>query len=119
MVKKRDLILAGAFIILGVMLTILIRLSKKPGSKVVLYINGIRTETYSLKEEGTYFIETEDGKNSFRIEDGTVRMEAADCPDQVCIHMGRIESKGETIVCLPHKVVLQIEGGTSAHYDIR
>ena len=38
----------------------------------------------------------------------------ADCPDQVCIRMGKISKTGENIVCLPHKLVVQLEGDSAA-----
>lgn len=119
MVKTRDLILAAVLIVIGVMLTIGIRLIMKPGASVAVYIDGKKTETYHLEDDGVYQIQTEGGINSFHIENGVVWMESADCPDGLCIRMGKIEREGETIVCLPHKVVLQIEGGESAEYDIK
>lgn len=119
MVKKRDLIMAAVFILIGVMLTIGMRFFMKPGARVVVYIDGESAEAYSLKEDGVYQIQTEAGSNSFRIEHGSVWMESADCPDKLCIHMGKVGKNGETIVCLPHKLVLQIEGGEASDYDIK
>ena len=41
--------------------------------------------------------------------DGTkVYMESADCPNQICVHHGAISHTGETIVCLPNRVVIEI-----------
>ena len=37
-------------------------------------------------------------------------MEDADCPDRLCVKQGRIKKVGESIVCLPHKVVIEIVG---------
>lgn len=50
------------------------------------------------------------GTNTIRIEPGRVRMAAADCPDQICVRMGW--SSGQTIVCLPHRVVLRFKENT-------
>ena len=36
-------------------------------------------------------------------------MKEADCPDKYCVKQGKIKNVGETIVCLPHKVVVEIE----------
>ena len=41
-------------------------------------------------------------------EDGTVSMTEADCPDHLCVKQGKIKEFGESIVCLPNKVVLEI-----------
>ena len=44
------------------------------------------------------------------IEDGAARMEDADCPDQICVRQGKIRAQGETIICLPNRVVVRITG---------
>ena len=46
--------------------------------------------------------------NVCEIRDGQVRMIEADCPDQLCVDMKAISAEGETIVCLPHKVVVEV-----------
>jgi hypothetical protein len=38
-------------------------------------------------------------------------MTAADCPDKLCVKQRSIAKEGETIVCLPHRVVVKISGG--------
>lgn len=41
-------------------------------------------------------------------EDGTVRMLAADCPDQICVNHREIRESMDNIICLPHRLVLEI-----------
>ncbi|WP_203623795.1 MULTISPECIES: NusG domain II-containing protein [unclassified Lacticaseibacillus] len=36
----------------------------------------------------------------------------ANCPDQVCVKKGRISKPGQTIVCLPHKLLVEIKSST-------
>ncbi len=40
-----------------------------------------------------------------------VRVEEADCPTQDCVHTGHISRGGQSIVCLPARVIIQLEGG--------
>ena len=40
-------------------------------------------------------------------------MTDADCPDKLCVKTGRISKTGETIVCLPHRVVVEIIGAAA------
>ena len=47
------------------------------------------------------------------VKDGKVSVTEADCPDKVCVNTGEISKSGDTIVCLPHKLVVEIEGSTS------
>lgn len=62
--------------------------------------------TYPLDEDQEIFI---GDTNICRIQDGQVSMIWADCPDQVCVHTRAIENGGGTIVCLPNRIVLEIE----------
>lgn len=54
-------------------------------------------------------------KNIFEIRGEVVDMIEAECPDQLCVLHNPISKPGETIVCLPNKVVLEIKGGTGTN----
>lgn len=54
----------------------------------------------ALPEAGSY--------NLIFVADGKVTMEAADCRDQICVHHKPIISERESIICLPHKLVVEI-----------
>ncbi|MCI1986526.1 MAG: NusG domain II-containing protein [Lactobacillus sp.] len=38
-----------------------------------------------------------------------IQISEADCPDQVCVRKGKIAKPGQTIVCLPHKLLIEIK----------
>ncbi len=46
--------------------------------------------------------------NVVQVETGKISMYSATCPDHICMKTGAISKPGETIVCLPHKVVITI-----------
>jgi hypothetical protein len=46
--------------------------------------------------------------NTIEVRDNQIRIKAATCSDQVCVLTGFISKPGETIVCLPHKLVIEI-----------
>ena len=48
------------------------------------------------------------GVNKITIKDGQVFMKEADCPDQYCVKHRTISKTNETIVCLPHKLVVEV-----------
>ena len=48
------------------------------------------------------------------VEPGRIRVSQANCPDQVCVEMGAISDGTVPIVCLPHKLVIEIVGGAEA-----
>ena len=41
-------------------------------------------------------------------------VEASDCPTQDCVHTGRISRDGQSIVCLPARVIVQLTGGADS-----
>lgn len=49
------------------------------------------------------------GHNTIIIEDETICITESDCPDQLCVHMGKAAKPGENIVCLPHKLIIEIK----------
>lgn len=57
------------------------------------------------------------GKNIVEIENGKVKIVDADCPDKVCVKDGARSNPGEMLVCLPHKVVVQIKGQNNTNTD--
>ena len=42
-----------------------------------------------------------------------IRVEEADCPTQDCVHTGRISRAGQSIVCLPAQVAVQLGGAAT------
>lgn len=55
-------------------------------------------------------IKTQYGSNTLRISDKEVCVLDADCPDKLDVKQGAIRKSGETIVCLPNKLVIKISG---------
>lgn len=109
--RKNTLILAAALLVL-LLLGLLVqrRLLKKPGLRAVVEVNGERAAVLPLSEEQALVLD-ETGYNRVRVSDGAVFMEEADCPDQVCVKTGRVDQPGGVIACLPHRVIVYVEGG--------
>lgn len=55
-------------------------------------------------------INSEYGYNLIEIGDEKVRVIEADCPDKIDVRQGYISKIGETIVCLPNKMIVEIKG---------
>ena len=49
--------------------------------------------------------------------DGAVYVASSDCPNQDCVHSGAISRAGQSIVCLPARVAVTLEGSAS-DYDL-
>ena len=83
--------------------------------KVTVKVNGELKGTYSLAEDQT--IENNGGTNILQIKNGKADMTEADCPDQLCVNQRAISRQGESIICLPHKVVVEVESSESSELD--
>ena len=88
-----------------------------PGGKAVVYVDGEVFKTYDLNQDGEFLIETEDGQNRLVIKEGKADMTEADCPDGLCVKQHAIHKTGQTIVCLPHRVVVEVENGQNNELD--
>ncbi len=66
----------------------------------------------------TIDIRTQYGYNKIEIGDGKVRVIDADCPDKLDVKQGWISKSGEIIVCLPHKLTIEIVGENEADDEI-
>ena len=111
MIKKADIILAVALIILSVVFIICFSTLRPEGNRVVITINNEVFGEYSLSEDAEIEVKTDLGFNKVIIKEGKAWVVDADCPDKYCVAHNKIESVGEMGVCLPHKLVVEIRGG--------
>lgn len=63
------------------------------------------------QEEQVIEIRTDHGNNILKVHDYGIEMIEADCPDKVCLSFGFVDQKNQSIVCLPHKVLVEVDGG--------
>lgn len=86
--------------------------------RVIVYQNGEKTSEYSLGKEQTIPIScNEGGYNLLKIDTDGVSVEDADCPDKICVNHRKISKGGESIICLPHKLVIELESDTTEELD--
>ena len=83
--------------------------------RVVIEVDGEIFADYDMDEvKGIIPISTENGgENRVWVQEDLVFMDSANCPDQTCVKQGVIKDGTVPIVCLPHKVIVRIEGGES------
>ena len=134
-IKRNDLILAAAILLISGVLWLLISFSGKMGGRISIRVDGQLYGTYLLNEDreivigphtadhdaGTGSTETDKRmsawRNVLKIQAGQASMIEADCPDLICVHHKPISRQGESIVCLPHKVIVEVTGEESAQED--
>lgn len=71
---------------------------------------GVSCEWYEVRPDLPSVVPEEAGYNLLAVSASGITMEAADCRDQICVHHIPIRGAGESIICLPHKLVAEIVG---------
>lgn len=117
---KKDYVVIGLAVLLIAGFSVFSYFSRNSGERVIIRRDGETVEDVPLNRDGRYEIRDEDGEvtNIVVVEDGEAYMLEATCPDHLCLSMGKIDSDGETVVCLPNRVVVEIEGGEASEVDM-
>ena len=109
-IKKSDIILLIILVVIGLASTVLVAMSKTGGDTVIIEQNGKMYGKYSLFEDRTVTIEGKHSRNVVTIAGGKVVMSESTCKNQICARHSAISAGGESIICLPNRVVVRIEG---------
>ncbi len=115
---KNDIILAVVLLLISVAGLLLYKTFQIEGDFAVVLIDGKESTRFSLDEDTEYVITTSSGTNTLVIKDGKADIISADCPDGICADHAPISKSGETIVCLPHGVVVRVESGKESDIDM-
>ena len=113
---RNDILLCVALLSIALIAFLIFKIGMKEGNYAVVIIDGVEKQRYSLGENQSHIIKNGDFYNKLVIEDGKAYVESANCKDKICVSHREISNTGETIVCLPHKLVISVEskGETNA-----
>lgn len=119
---RSDIILISIVLLVGAFALIVQHLSMKTGGTVKVYLDGKEVRSLSLDKDTEYKIVVASGKerlsddaaeaeeyNILVIKNGKAYISDADCHEQICVKHNAISKTGETIVCLPHSLVIEVE----------
>ncbi len=112
----RDLILIVLLLAVAAVLYVAVGRPKDEGVTLVVRVNGEVAARYPLEQNGVY--ELNGGTNTLTVEDGLAWISEADCPDHICMRMGKIHLSGQVITCLPNLLTVTVEGGEDLGVDI-
>jgi len=111
----RDGVLIAGLLLLSALLWLFLR-PGETGAAVVVTIAGEEAGRYSLYEEQTITLGGED-YNVLQIRDGQAAVIEANCGDHTCVRTGTVSKAGQSIICLPHELVVKIVGGERSDVD--
>ena len=110
-VIKHDVIFIVSLLLAVSLLGLGFYLFRGEGDTVTVTVDGEPFGTYRLSQNRTVEIRTGEGGsqlNRLIVQDGKAYIEYASCPDGICAAHKPISRRGESIVCLPHRVVVTV-----------
>lgn len=109
--KKHDFILIIGIVLIAAISFVFYRyMPRENGASVEITIDQKLYKTLSLNKNTSLSIPSSGNHtNHLVIKNGTAYITAADCPDKLCVHQKKISHNGETLICLPHKVVITVK----------
>ena len=118
-VRKNDIIMLSCIaVLIFVSYGLRIHSMMNNGSTIEITVDGKVYGRYALEQDQRIPVEIDDEtKNIVVIADGEAYMAEASCPDKLCIHQGRIESRSQSIVCLPNRVIVTVIDGEEPEID--
>lgn len=111
MIKKADAILIAVLIAVTAAFCTVRFLSSDKGGVAVVSVNGEIYGEYDINTDISKTVTTEYGSNTIVIKNGKVSVSDADCPDKYCVHHIPVKNEGDMIVCLPHRLTVEIKEG--------
>ena len=116
MLKKGDV-----FIIVTVIIIILVWFlapfySGGENLRLVIYLDGEAVESAELSSLGEGKTFTVGGCEIYADSDG-VRFLSSHCEDSLCVKRGTMTRAGDTMACVPERVVVSLKGGSTAHIE--
>ena len=115
--RRNDFILLAAIVAVAALIWLVVRMTQNEGATVIVTVDGEVYGTYPLDTDAEIRIGDNENYNILVIKDGTAEIKEASCPDKLCVKQGRASYNGQSIICLPNKVVVEITGGEESDYD--
>ena len=108
---RNDVLLIAVLLLIAAIGAVYLFVFREKGNTVTVTVDGKPYGEYALSENITKDIYTgENGEqcNRLVIRDGKAFMETATCPDGICVSHRAVFRDGESIVCLPNRVVVTV-----------
>ena len=115
---KNDLWLIAIFLLVIAVAAILLFVFRTEGNTVTILLDGEIWAEYPLDVDRTVEVRVGDAFNVVVIENGGVRVDKASCPDGICAAHRPVHYNGQSIICLPNDVVVEIRTNGQNQPDI-
>ena len=117
---RRDLYLICMLLAIAIVGIFVLSL-QTDGDHVSVSIAGEHYGEFPLNKNGEWILKT--GKNNENlnvlvIHEGKAFVANANCPDGICVNHRAISKNGESIICLPHQIVITVCRKSQTNIDI-
>ena len=107
------IIVLSVLFVLSAACFLILRLTGKSGTVANIYVDGELYKKIDLDAVAVAYdieIKTKYGYNKIHVDKGSICVAESDCQDQICVKQGEITDDGVPIICMPHRVTIEIEG---------
>ena len=115
-IKKMDIVIIVLLLIISFTPHLIFFKTSQKSSKnnyAIIKVDGkIHKKIYlsNVKKVEKVNLNLPNGKNTLLIKNNSIVMDSANCNDALCVKQGNISKVGQTIICLPHKLIIEIKG---------
>ena len=115
-IKKMDIVIIAVLLILSFTPHLIFFKTSQKGSKnnyAIIKVDGKihkKIDLSKVKKSEKVNLNLPNGKNTLLIKNNSIQMYSANCNDALCVKQGNISKVGQTIICLPHKLIIEIKG---------
>ena len=120
-IRLSDIFLIAIILCIALLFLFIQKITSKDGTKVIVMQDGEFIHEFLISEnlhgDNALRIVTPYGVNVLEIKSGEASVIEADCPDGLCVKQKAISKQGESIICLPHKLVITVESDEESEID--
>lgn len=115
-IKKMDIVIIAVLILLSFTPHLIFFKTSQKSSKnnyAIIKVDGKihkKIDLSNVKKSEKVNLNLPNGKNTLLIKNNSIQMYSANCNDALCVKQGNISKVGQTIICLPHKLIIEIKG---------
>lgn len=109
--KKNDIIIVMVLVFIGIFIWgVNYLINSKKTAKAEIYYMSQLVKTVELDRglEESFKISQNENVTIHVFNDGSIRFEKSNCPDQICVNTGKIRKVGQSAACLPNKIIIKI-----------
>ena len=111
-----DILLIGMLVITPILSLSSVWHQDQDKKEALIYHNNKLLEVHDLSQDRVISISDKGIEMTINIDGGRIRVLESNCPKHICVHIGWISNSGQTIVCVPNKMLVEVKGKQSLKY---